>query len=348
LFPQAGLARAGAGAGARFCVTSRHAAPARDSRPEASVVTAVGTARAWFDSLPGPVRGAAWMTLTGALFSFNAAAVRHVAGEVNGIEVAFFRSLFGVPLMLPWLMRVGLVALTTRHAKLYVARGTVSGLNTMFWFTALAYIPVADATAISFLAPIFGSLAAIAMLGEPMRARRWVAVAVGFAGMAVILRPGFVQVNLGAVLVLLSTFGVAINSVMVKTATRTDSPDTIAFYQILIMVPVTLIPSLFVWTWPSAEGWFWLGIVGLASTLAHRSLGRAFAAADVTAVQPFDFMRMPFAVAFGFLMFDELPDVWTWAGGATIFASSAYVAHREAQLARRRRVAAAESVEVRA
>ncbi len=277
------------------------------------------------------------MTLTGALFSFNAAAVRELAGHVNGIEVSFFRSLFGVPLMLPWLMRVGVAALATPHLRLYVARGTISGLNTMSWFSALAFIPVADATAISFLAPIFGSLAAVAMLGEPMRARRWTAVAIGFVGMAVILRPGFAQVNLGAVLVLASAVGVAINSIMVKRATRTDSPDTIAFYQILIMVPVTFVPALFVWSWPTTEGWLWLGVVGVASTLAHRSLGRAFAAADVTAVQPFDFMRMPFAVAFGFALFDELPDVWTWVGGATIFASSAYVAHREAQLARRRR-----------
>ncbi len=310
-------------------------------------MTALRAAGAWFDSLPGPVRGAAWMTLSGALFSFNAAAVRHIAGEVSGMEVAFFRSLFGVPLMLPWLFRVGLVALSTRHLGLYVARGTVSGFNTIFWFTALAIIPVADATAMSFLAPIFGSIAAVAMLGEPMRARRWCAVAVGFAGMAIILRPGFVQMNWGAILVLASAVGVAINSIMVKTATRTDSPDTIAFYQIVIMVPVTLVPALFAWHWPSAEGWLWLGVVGLASTLAHRSLGRAYAAADVTAVQPLDFMRMPFAVAFGFLMFDELPDIWTWVGGTTIFASSAYVAHREAQLARRRRNAA-KSVEAAA
>ena len=308
-------------------------------------MTAVARARAWFDALPGPVRGAAWMTLTGAMFSFNAAAVRHVAGEVNGIEVAFFRSLFGVPLMLPWLLRVGAAGLATPHLGLYVARGTISGLNTMFWFSALALIPVADATAISFLAPIFGSLAAVMMLGEPMRARRWAAVAVGFAGMATILRPGFAEVNLGAGLVLASAVGVAINSIMVKRATRTDLPDTIAFYQIVIMVPVTLIPALFVWSWPSAEGWAWLGVVGLASTFAHRMLGRAFAAADVTAVQPFDFMRMPFAVAFGFLMFSELPDLWTWVGGTTIFASSAYVAHREAQLARRRRAAAAAAAE---
>jgi drug/metabolite transporter (DMT)-like permease len=330
-------------------VTSRHAPNAPALRPEGYAVTAFAAGRAWFDGLPGAVRGAAWMTLSGALFSFNAAAVRQLAGEVNGIEVAFFRALIGVPLMLPWLMGVGLAALTTRHLKLYVARGTISGANTMFWFTALGFIPVADATAISFLAPIFGSLAAVIALHEPMRLRRWTAVAIGFAGMTIILRPGFAEVNLGAGLVLASTLGVAVNAVMVKTASRTDSPDTIAFYQILIMVPVTLVPALFVWSWPSLEGWFWLGVVGLASTLAHRALGRAYAAADVTAIQPFDFVRLPFAVGFGYAMFAELPDVWTWVGGATIFVSSAYIAHREAQLARRHRAAAAAAAaEVRA
>jgi drug/metabolite transporter (DMT)-like permease len=297
--------------------------------------------RARFDALPGAVRGAAWMTLTGALFSLNSAAVREIAHEVHPFEIAFFRSLIGLPLMLPWLLGVGLAGLATRNRGLYVARGTLSGVATMLWFLALALIPIADATAISFVSPIVTSIAAMVILRETMGLNRWTAVACGFAGVVVILRPGFAEVNAGTWLVLASTLCVAFNSVMVKTATRTDSPDTIAFYQIAIMVPVTFVPALFFWSWPTWHGWLWIAVIAVISTTAHRTLGRAFAAADVTAIQPFDFLRMPFAVAIGWAMFAELPDAWTWAGAIVIFASSAYIAQREAAARRRARAKAA-------
>jgi len=291
--------------------------------------------RARFAALPGPVRGAAWMTFSSVLFSINAAAVRNLAGEVHPFELAFFRSIFGVPLMTPWLLGVGLVALRTPHFGLYVVRGSLSAVSTVSWFLALALIPIADATAISFTTPIFASIAAMIALGEAMRLRRWAAVAASFLGVAIILRPGFEQVNLGTWLVLLGAVLVAVNSILIKTATRTDSPDAIAFWQILVMIPITFVPAVFVWSWPTLEQWAWIGLIAVISTAGHRSLGRAYAAADVSMVQPFDFTRLPFAVGLGWFMFSELPDVWTWLGGAVIFGASIFIAHREAHHARR-------------
>ena len=288
--------------------------------------------------MPGAVRGAAWMTFAGILFSFNAAAVRHLAGEVHPFELAFFRSIIGVPLMLPWLLGVGLVALHTPHLGLYVVRGSLSAVSTISWFMALALIPVADATAISFTTPVFASIAAVLALGEAMRLRRWVAVIVSFAGVGIILRPGFEEVNIGTWLVLLGALLVAVNSILIKTATRTDTPDAIAFYQILVMIPITLVPALFVWTWPTLVQWAWVLVIAVISTIGHRALGRAYAAADVTVVQPFDFTRLPFAVGLGWFMFAELPDLWTWIGGFVIFGASIYIAQREAHHARRARL----------
>ena len=302
-----------------------------------SPLAALPRARARFSALPGAVRGAAWMTFCGILFSFNAAAVRHLAGEVHPFELAFFRAALGVPLMTPWLLGVGLLALRTPHLGLYVVRGSLSAVSTISWFLALALIPVADATAISFTTPVFASIAAAFTLGEVMHLRRWVAVAVSFAGVAVILRPGFAEVNLGTWLVLLGALLVAINSILIKTATRTDTPDAIAFYQILVMIPITLIPALFVWTWPTPEQWAWIVVIAVISTVGHRALGRAYAAADVSLVQPFDFTRLPFAVGLGWFMFSELPDAWTWIGGLLIFAASVYIAQREAHHARKGR-----------
>jgi drug/metabolite transporter (DMT)-like permease len=298
-------------------------------------LTLLPRARARFDSLPGAVRGAAWMTFSSVLFSINAAAVRHLAGEVHPFELSFFRALFGIPLMLPWLLGVGLVALKTRHFGIYVVRGSLSAVSTVSWFMALALIPVADATAISFTTPIFASIAAAITLGETMHLRRWAAVIVSFIGVAIILRPGFEVINLGTWLVLIGAFFVAVNSILVKTAVRTDTPDQIAFWQILIMLPMCFVPALFVWTWPTWTQWAWIVVIAVISTFGHRALGRAYAAADVSLVQPFDFTRLPFAVGLGWFMFSELPDLWTWIGGLLIFGASVFIAHREARHARR-------------
>jgi drug/metabolite transporter (DMT)-like permease len=298
-------------------------------------LTILPRARARFHSLPGAVRGAAWMTFSSILFSCNAAAVRHLAGEVHPFELAFFRSIIGVPLMLPWLLGVGLVALQTRNLRIYAVRGTLSAVSTIAWFMALALIPVADATAISFTTPIFASIAAAIALRETMHARRWSAVIVSFIGVAIILRPGFAVINLGTWLVLMSAVFVAVNSILVKTATRTDTPDMIAFWQILVMIPITFLPAVFVWSWPTAAQWIWIVVIAVISMVGHRALGRAYAAADVSMVQPFDFTRLPFAVGLGWFMFSELPDLWTWVGGLTIFAASVFIAHREAHHARR-------------
>lgn len=298
-------------------------------------LTLLPRARARFQSLPGAVRGAAWMTFSSILFACNAAAVRHLAGEVHPFELAFFRAILGVPLMLPWLLGVGLVVLRTRNLGIYVVRGSLSAVSTIAWFMALALIPVADATAISFTTPIFASIAAAVALGETMHLRRWTAVFVSFLGVAIILRPGFEVINLGTWLVLLGASFVAVNSILVKTAVRTDTPDTVAFWQILVMIPVTLVPAVFVWSWPTLGQWAWIIVIAVISTFGHRSLGRAYAAADVSLVQPFDFTRLPFAVGLGWFMFSELPDLWTWIGGLTIFGASVYIAQREAHHARR-------------
>jgi drug/metabolite transporter (DMT)-like permease len=299
------------------------------------VLTLVPRARARFHALPGQVRGAAWMIFCSILFTFNAGAVRHVAGDVHPYEIAFFRAALGVPLMLPWLLGVGLIALRTQHVGLYVVRGALSAASTIAWFVALALIPVAEATAISFTTPIFASIAAAIALHEAMRLRRWAAVAASFVGMAIILRPGFEEVNLGTWLVLVSALFVAVNTILIKTATRTDTPDAIAFWQILIMIPICLVPALFVWSWPTWEQWAWIAVIATISTIGHRALARAYAAADVSLVQAFDFTRLPFAVGLGWLMFAELPDIYTWIGALVIFGASFFIAQREAHHARR-------------
>ena len=178
------------------------------------------------------------------------------------------------------------------------------------------------------------------LLGEVIRVRRVIALVVGLTGALIILRPGFNEFSIGAGLVLLGALANATSNIIVKFKTRTDHPDTVVFYLALYVTPLILIPALFVWQWPNAEQLMWLVAIGFCATLNQRFLSRAFAAADAgrdvvlvsdaTVVLPFDFVRLPFAAAFGFAVFTEIPDVWVWVGGSVIFGASIYLAHREA------------------
>lgn len=282
-----------------------------------------------FTALPPSIRGAGWLLLSGLLFTLGAAAVRYLSRDIHFVEIAFFRSIFGVACMLPWLWRAGLGVMRTRHSSLYLLRGVNSVIAMLFWFGALAVMPIADATAISFATPLFISLAAMVYLKEPLRANRTVGLVVGFIGAMIIIRPGFAALNMGALAVLGAALFIAWSAIIVKIVVRDDTPDTIAFYQVLYMLLLTSVPAMFVWSWPGPEQWLWAAAVGVAMTLAQRAYTRAYAIADATAVMPFDFARLIFAAAFGFALFAELPDVWSVSGGAVIFAASLYAARGE-------------------
>jgi drug/metabolite transporter (DMT)-like permease len=164
-----------------------------------------------------------------------------------------------------------------------------------------------------------------------MQATRWIGLAVGFVGTLIIVRPGFAEVNPGMLMVLLAGVFISASVMNIKVAARDDSPDTVAIYQVLYMLPLTLAPAVFLWRWPTLEGWGLAIAVGALSTYAQRAYTRALALGDASAVTPLDFLRLPFSVWLGFMLFGELPDVRTLVGGVVIFAASAYVGSAEAK-----------------
>lgn len=290
-------------------------------------------------SLPSPVKAALWMVAACAGFAAMNAIVRHVTQTLNPLEVTFFRCLFGMMAMLPFIARSGLTVLHTKQIWLHVARAVLALAAMILWFYGLSLTPLGRATALSFTTPLFASVFAVLFLGEVMRMRRWSATLIGFVGAMIILRPGF-EAMTGASMIVLAAAGLmAFGQILVKYLLREDSSNTVVFYLVFLLTPVSLIPALFVWETPSGEQFFWLVLLGIVATLAHQCFTRAFAGADATAVLPFDFTRLPFAAALGYVAFGEVPDVWTWIGAAVIVGSSVYIARREA-IARRTAVAA--------
>ncbi|MCG8561319.1 MAG: DMT family transporter [Hyphomicrobiales bacterium] len=282
-----------------------------------------------------PLVSAFWMIVSCALLAGLSALARYLAIDgMHPFQIVFFRLLFGVVAISPLLLSRGLAFAKTRQPGLYLIRVALSLITIMTWFWALAYAPLGEITAISFLVPILATIGAALFLGETVRLRRWTATLVGFAGVLIILRPGMVDMGLGKWLALLSAIAMGISTLFIKRLTRFDDPDKIVFISASLMTPVALVPALFVWQWPEPAQWPLLALMGAVATLGHITLTRALAASDASYVVSFDFARLPFAVLLGYVLFDEITDLWTWVGAGVIFAATVYITRREAQLKR--------------
>ena len=284
----------------------------------------------------GVARALAAMALSTLIFAIMHMLVRHVSAEVHPIQIAFFRNLFGLIVFLPWLMRRGLAPLRTKRFPLHALRGAVNAVAMFAFFTGLSLTPLAKATALGFTAPIFAGLLSIALLGERFRLRRWSAIACGFAGVLVILRPGLIAIDLGAALVLFSSLLWGATIIVIKVLGRTESSVTTTIYMNLLLALFSFVPALFVWRTPGLEAWLWLVAIGVLGTLAQILLAQALKDSEPGVVMPLDFLRLIWASALGFLVFAEVPELFVWIGGAVIFASSTYLAYREAKAGVRR------------
>ncbi len=276
-----------------------------------------------------PVRGAIWMVGSCVCFTVLTGLIRYLSATIDPLEIVFFRNLFGMVVMLPWLMHNGIGTLRTRRLSLYTLRSIIGLVAMIAWFTAIARMNLADAVALSFTAPLFATVMAVVVLHEIVRLRRWSAVAAGFVGAMIILRPGFAEIPPEALFVLLSASMMGFAVALVKILSRSEPTGAIVFYMVLMLTPASLIPALFVWRTPGVEELLWLLALGGAATLGHICLVRAFALADATAVLPFDFVRLPLIAVMGWFVFGQSLDAWTGVGAAIIIGSSVYIAHRE-------------------
>lgn len=281
--------------------------------------------------------------LTAALLMVAAAAVTSMQGllirvaadsGIHAFEIAFFRSFFGFVAM------AVVVLATTRRVPRVTALRALGGsslfhlMAMLSFFYGMAMMPLAESAALTFTAPLFGTLAAALFLGERVHARRWIAILVGFLGVLVVLRPGMVPVGIGPALVLFSTVAFAGVTVLVKRMTATEATTSVVFYQSLFVSVLTLPAALPVWTTPDPTMLAWLALIGALSTVGWLCFTRAFALADASALLPLEFTRLPFVALLGYLAFGEVPDVWVWLGAAVIFASGLAIAHRENAAAR--------------
>lgn len=277
------------------------------------------------------------MLLAALLFSGVAGTVRYVTQEMHPFQAAFLRSFFGLLFMLPLILRYGRSAFRIGRPGLHVLRGMSSAAGTIMWFAALAYLPIGEAVALNFTAPLFTTILAVIVLHEVVRARRWTATLVGFAGVLIVLRPGHEAISPGALLAIGSAVTIGVNMMLVRILSRTDTTPAIVTSFSFFLSLFTLVPALFVWQTPSWPHLIAMIAAGFCGTMAHLAFTRALSLGDASAIAPLDFLRLPFAGIVGYFFFAEVPDGWTIVGALVIAGSAAYIARREAVAARTRK-----------
>lgn len=281
------------------------------------------------------------MTLAALGFSIMNILIRYAAVELHPVQIAFFRNFFALLFVLPLFLRHGTTGLRTKRFGLHIWRSVI-GLSAMFcWFTSLTILPLAEAVALNFTVPLFATAGAFFILHEVVGVRRWSATFAGFVGVLVILRPGFAEITPAMAMPVIAAVFMAGSVLLVKTLSRTEDTVAMVLYMNLIMTPLSLVPALFVWEWPSWTVVGYLLLIGLVATIAHLALTKSYTLADASAVIPFDYARLPFVAFLAYFAFGELPDLWTWIGAGIIAASAIYIAQREAKLARERTAAEA-------
>jgi len=275
----------------------------------------------------------------GATTSFAGMAAAIKLGDQAGVnlpELAFYRFAFGLPPLLVW------IALTrnpgawrTQRPFAHLARGAI-GLTTMVLaFAGLTYLPLAEAATIGFAAPFFSVALSALVLGEPVGRHRWSAVALGFAGVMIVMRPGSSHLPaIGLAFAILAALGTAAVTITLRQIGRTEATPTIVLWFTLFSMAVTGLLLPVYGQAHDARTWAILLALGLFGGMGQLFLTSALRFAPVSVVVPFDYTQLIWAVLLGWLLFDTRPATSTWAGAALIVASGLYTVFREHKLGR--------------
>ena len=269
------------------------------------------------------------MCLSTVAFSIMHGLVRFVSEVLPPFQIAFFRNVFGLAFLLPLLMRSRFAILRTKQIGLHALRGVINMAAMLMFFTALSISPIAKVTALGFTAPIFMAILAVLVLGERFRIYRWSAIFLGFVGMLIILRPGLVAIDTGALLVTGSAALWAVAMIIIKIQSRTESSLTIVAYMGIFLGVFSIAPALWVWQPFGLKTLGLMVLIGLFGSIAQMAISQSLKETDPTALMPFDFLKLIWTAMIGAWFFAEIPDIYTWIGATIIFLSGLFIAFRE-------------------
>jgi drug/metabolite transporter (DMT)-like permease len=277
------------------------------------------------------VRGFTLAVVSGIFFNFLNGSVKELASDMPPLYVAWGRWVAGVSVIAPWLLwRNGLAGLRTRDMRLHWFRGVFHTTGYGLWYEAVVWLPLATMAGLGFTGPIFVTLGAVLFLHETVHWRRWVAVAVGFIGMLVIVRPGLTEMNPGIIMMLFAVPLMAGSNLVGKVVSGRDQPGGIVFWQSVVGMICFTPLGLWFWQTPSLPQLGLFAACGLFGTLGYFFITWAYRLLDISALQPITFLGIVWAALMDVAVWGKTSDVWTFVGAAIIVTATTYIAHREA------------------
>jgi drug/metabolite transporter (DMT)-like permease len=281
-----------------------------------------------------PLLGIFWMLMTGLSFIMVTALVKTMGPRLPPGEAAFLRYAMGLVLLLPSLGALRAAQLTRRQWTLFSIRGFCHAGGVILWFFAMVRLPIAEVTAMNYLAPIYVTVGAAVFLGERLAARRIVAVILGLVGAVIILRPGFREISDGHWAMLLAAFVFA-GSYLTAKVLADEVNAGVVVGLLSVFVTIGLAPFAAAdWITPNTREIMFLLGVAVFATAGHYTMTLAFAAAPMTVTQPVTFLQLVWATLLGAVWFAEPVDIWVILGGIVILGSVTFITWREAMLKR--------------
>ena len=275
------------------------------------------------ENMQSNARAAAWMMGWLVLMMVTAVAGREAARELSVFQVMELRSLIGIVMLMPLVLRAGgFAAMRTARPLGHVARNAVHYVGQLAFLYAVTVISLAELVSIEFTTPFWTAILAVLFLGEKMTRATAAAIALGIVGVAVIVRPGTQAIEVGHLVMLGGAVMFGISLVMVKSLTRTESTVRIIFWMLIVQAVIGLAPALYSWRTPPSEAWPWIVLISFSGTFSHFCMTRALVYADAMVVAPMDYLRVPLTALIGWLFYSERIDVYIAVGAALILAGN--------------------------
>ena len=275
-------------------------------------------------------RGIHWVILATFLFVTMDATVKALLRDGYELpQVIWGRYFFHVLLLVIVLApRIRIVA-QSGNLKLQLTRSVLMLLTTSLFFAGLMFVPLAEASAMMLLSPLVVTALAMPILKEPVGPRRWAGVVLGMLGAMIIIRPGSEFISLGILLPAAAACSFAIYQVSTRYLSEADPILTTLFFTALVGAVITSMVAPFYWTPPSSKAWMLLITAGVCGGIGHFALIKALTLSPASIIAPYSYLNLIWATIYGFVLFAELPDIWTIGGAAIITGSGLYVYHRE-------------------
>ena len=270
------------------------------------------------------------LTISASFFAvLMEALIKAAQYDSNVYTIGFFRFFFGFLIILPYLVTKKFTTYKTKNLKFYIIRGAFNIPVMILGFGALVYVPLEQFKAMHFLSPIIVVLLSFIIFREKIYRFRIFALIIGFLGMLIIVRPGYVDFNIGTIMILVSLTFWSFIIILSKFVSKDDSPITMVTYQYTLMTIFAFPLAIYFWQMPSLISILLVFIAAASGTILHLCLGLAYKYADLSVTQPIWFTGLIFGSGFGYFVFNEIPDFWTWIGGIVVFSSVLVITYFE-------------------